>query len=82
MHPLDGPRERVRRANVHIKGLQDLVQRFFRENLYEVVVGEYNRRPANYSLRIKSGPEDFPGVWSLLIGEIAHNLRAALDGTT
>ena len=80
MHPRDGPRARIERARDQIATLQQSVQGFFRDNLYEIGVAEYNPKAANFSLRVKSGPQDFPVDWSLLIGEIAHNLRSALDG--
>jgi hypothetical protein len=79
MPDLDGPRERVKRANGQIVGFHRATQRFFEENLYEVGVAEYNAKADNYSLRVESGPEEFPAEWSLMIGEAAHNLRAALD---
>lgn len=80
MADLYGPRERVKRANRQIIALQRSFQGFFRDNLYEVTVAEYNSKAGNYSLRVKAGPEDLPVDWSLCIGEIIHNLRAALDG--
>jgi hypothetical protein len=80
MHPLDGPRAKIGRASGQITTLRQSAQRFFRDNLYEIGVAEYNSKANNYSLRVKSGPQEFPIDWSLLIGEIAHNLRSALDG--
>lgn len=80
MNGLDGPRERVKRANRQIASLQRGFQSFFKDNLYEIGVAEFNPKTSDYSLRVKSGPEDFPVEWPLLIGEIAHNLRSALDG--
>lgn len=80
MHPLYGPRERVKRANQQIIALQGSFQEFFKDNLYEIGVAEYSPEAMNYSLRVRGGPQEFPVDWPLLIGEIAHNLRAALDG--
>lgn len=82
MHPLDGPRAKIGRANGQITTLRQSAQRFFRDNLYEIGVAEYNSKANNYSLRVKSGPQEFPIDWSVLIGEIAYNLRSALDGLT
>jgi len=79
MRPLFGPRERVKRANGQIITLHKSFQRFFKDNPYEIGVAELNPKADNYSLRVKGGPQDFPVDWSLLIGEVAHNLRAALD---
>jgi hypothetical protein len=80
MHPLDGPLAKIERAQSQIVTLQESVQGFFRDHLYEIGVAEYNPEADNYSLRVRSGPKEFPVDWSLLIGEIAHNLRSALDG--
>jgi len=80
MHPLDGPLARIDRAGSQIVTLRQRFEEFFRENLYEIGVAEYNPKAKNYSLRVTGGPQEFPVDWSLLIGEIAHNLRAALDG--
>src|SRR5688572_25272980 len=80
MIDLFGPRERIKRAKSEIVGLQRAFQRFFDDHLYKIRVAEYNRKADNYSLRVESGPPGFPVDWSLAIGEIAHNLRAALDG--
>ncbi len=80
MHPLYGPRARIERSNSQIVTLAQGFERFFRENPYEISVAEYNPKAKNYSLRVKGGPQEFPVDWSLLIGEITHNLRAALDG--
>jgi hypothetical protein len=77
---LTGPRQRIDRANRQIVALQRSFQGFFRDHLYKVGVAEYNRKADHYSLRVLAGPEEFPVDWSLCIGEIAHNLRSALDG--
>jgi len=80
MHRLGGPLAKIERAQSQIVTLQESVQGFFRDHLYEIGVAEYNPQANHHSLRVKSGPEEFPIEWSLLIGEVAHNLRSALDG--
>jgi hypothetical protein len=80
MHPLDGPREKVSRARFQIITLQHKIEAFFRDNLYEVGITEYDPKTDHYILRIKAGPESLPPVWGAVIGEIAHDLRSALDG--
>jgi len=82
MHPLDGPRAKIERANRQIITLQQSVQGFFRDNLYEIREAEHKSKAGNYPLRVKSGPQEFPIDWSVVIGEIAHDLRSALDGLT
>jgi hypothetical protein len=82
MPDLDGPRERIRRANGEIVRLQNGVERFFGQHLYEIGVAERHRKQDEYSLRVEAGPQTFPVDWSLTISEVAHHLRAALDGMT
>lgn len=82
MHPLGGPRAKIERANRQIITLQQSVQGFFRDNLYEIREAERKSKAGNYPLRVKSGPQEFPIDWSVVIGEIAHDLRSALDGLT
>lgn len=80
MHPLDGPRLKVRRAESEIQTLR-LVEEAFRKNSnYCVVKAEVNPKTGNdvYRVRISSPPPDLE--WGVWIGEIAHNLRSALDG--
>lgn len=81
MHPLDGPRLKIRRAESHIKGLQLADANFRKFARYGVVVAELNPRTKKYMLRALVNilpPEDL----GICIGEAAHNLRSALDGLT
>ena len=80
MHPLDGPQAKIERAKSQIIALQRAFQRFFKRYPYRVVVAEFDRKRGQYNLRVQSGPSTFPDEWGVLIGEIAHNLRSALDG--
>lgn len=82
MHPLDGPRAKVERAVNHIQSLQDDWLAFFglEENTYRIVVAERDQKTGNYSLRVQDAPASFPDSWGVIIGEIAHDLRSALDG--
>jgi hypothetical protein len=80
MHPLDGPRVKVERAKSQIVTLQACLQGFFKRYPYRVVVAEFDRKAGCYSLRVESTPPAFPNEWGVFIGEIAHNLRSALDG--
>lgn len=80
MHPLDGPRAKVDRAKSQFIALQTAFQRFFKRYPYRVAVAEFDKKAGHHNLRVKSGPSTLPDEWGVLIGEIAHNLRSALDG--
>lgn len=79
MKPLDGPRAKVKRAKSQIVTLEASFERLFKLYPYSVVVAEFDRKAGHYHLRIQDGPSSFPDEWGVLIGEIAHNLRSALD---
>ena len=79
MHPLDGPRLKIRRAKSEIKRLGRR-EEIFRENTKcSAVRKERNPKSGNYVMRVHiEGP--LPSLeWGVYIGEIAHNLRSALD---
>ena len=79
MHPLDGPRFKIVRAKSHIETLRSANARFEAEADYRVIVAELNPRTSKYALRalVNVLPPLDLGV---CIGEIAHDLRSALDG--
>jgi hypothetical protein len=68
---------RIARAKQHIKSLQADIQAFCHRNAHEVrheIDPETAEKIVVYYAR-----EDIPVTWSILIGEIAHNLRSSLD---
>lgn len=80
MHPLDGPRAKVKRVKSQLVAYNATCERFFERYPYSIIVAEFNKKAGCYSLRIKDCPPPFPIEWSVIIGEIAHDLRSALDG--
>ncbi len=80
MSELAGPRAKVERAKSQLIALNKVTNDFFEAHRYSVVRAEFDRKAGQYSLRIKECPPNFPIEWSVVIGEIAHNLRSALDG--
>lgn len=78
MHPLDGPRAKVNRAESQLVTLQKITQDFFEINRYTVVLAEFDRKTGGQNIRISNCPK-LPDEWGVIIGEIAHNLRSALD---
>lgn len=79
MHPLDGPRLKVARAKTEINRLTARQNVFFKKTHYSVVRTEQNPITGKHIYRIKiDGPP--PSLdWGVYIGEIAHNLRSALN---
>jgi hypothetical protein len=78
-HPLDGPRLKVRRAMREIERLCREEDAFRRDAQYQVVRREFDPGSGRYAYRlcvVRTPPLDAWGGW---IGEIAHDLRSALD---
>lgn len=78
MHPLDGPRAKVKRAKAQLIALQEDSQRFFAKNPL-IAVTQFDKKAGNYAIRVKECPSGLPEQWSVIVGEIAHDLRSALD---
>lgn len=82
-HPLDGPRFKVRRAKAQIAQLRQADQEFRRRAQYEIVLAEFDPIEEQHLYRLHVGYAPELGLeWGTSIGEIAHNLRSALDNLT
>ncbi len=79
MHPLDGPRFKIARAKSHIETLRSANASFTAGADYRVVVAELNPKSKEYALRALVNVLP-PLELGVCIGEVAHNLRSALDG--
>jgi hypothetical protein len=79
MHSLDGSHLKVRRAKSEIKRLASAEEAFRRDADYRAVKAEFNHQDGKQVYRIKIGAAPDP-MWGIYAGEIAHNLRSALDG--
>ena len=81
MHPLTGPRLPFARSKEHVNRLREDIFGGFIESdpaPYEVVT-EFDPKSGEGAFRVRVIKE--PNVrWGIVIGEIGHNLRAALDG--
>lgn len=77
MHPLDGARHKLGRAEAQIDQLDAEIARFLRRDTYEVTQ-KFDPESGRLALWFveKHAP---PLSWSVSIGEILHNLRSALD---
>jgi hypothetical protein len=68
---------RIARAKEHLASLRAQIEDFCRRNAHEVrheIDSESSEKIVVYYAR-----EEIPVGWSILIGEIAHNLRSSLD---
>jgi len=89
-HPLDGAFKRVNRADVHIRELETLVERFRKQYEYEIVPENnlterqilqhfFDKKSIPimgiYNRPVDEIPEDIP----IIVGETVYNLRASLD---
>ena len=79
MHPLDGIRAKLVRAQEQIEALEAAQRVFFEQHPYEVATAELNSKTGNESLRVRWDDPEIPLTWSVAVGEVAHNLRSALD---
>lgn len=77
MHRLAGPIMKTERAKEHVLYLDREVRGFIENKAYEVM--RYDETVTGYwSYRVRVHQQP-PAHWGLVIGDILHNLRAALD---
>ena len=77
MHPLDGPRAKVAGANEQANALNKLIQRFFKDNP-RATGFDLDPDAGEGLMWVEIGNQP-PLRWSVIIGEIIHDLRSALD---
>jgi len=73
----NGIQARMHRARDQMELLHSEIDAFFARKPYELVV-ETNRGQTEIYVVVKER-EGVPVAWSILVGEIVHNLRSALD---
>jgi hypothetical protein len=76
-HALFGCQLKLDRAYEQVEALNGLIGGFLRRKPYEPV-GKFDREAGEYFVLIRVR-DDPPIQWSVLIGEVVHNLRSALD---
>lgn len=77
MHPLDGPRLKLRRAEQHFDCLDEVIKGFLESNPYTFAI-QPNPKPPKYVL-VGKAKESPPLDWSAIVGDFAHNARSALN---
>lgn len=80
MHPLDGCRAKLRRATLHVAAFAEGVRTFTTQAPYRVN-GEHHRATNELVFTAVANPEcpPIPIDLALEAGEVAHQLRSALD---
>lgn len=78
MHPLDGARLKVQRSLEHETALHHAISAFLEANPYGATF-EHNAASGEQIVRIQISDVQPPLEWSILLGEVLHNLRSALD---
>ncbi len=79
MHPLDSPRLKISRAKAEINRLRLMQDALFENTHCNVVRAEQNPESGKDIYRIKMDGLPPSLDWGIYIGEIAHNLRSALN---
>jgi hypothetical protein len=81
MHPLDGVRAKIERAEEHIKNLDREISAFLSQKPppYEIV-GEHQNEGRDYAYVVKKVPI-VPLRFAVMVGDVIHNLRSSLDHT-
>ena len=77
---LEGPLAKLRRAHAHLKELYDQLNAYTSEQRHRVVsdvVDEGDKR--TYTMRVEVLEPLGNPHWGLLVGDLVHNLRGALD---
>lgn len=78
-HPLDGCRERMRRAQEHFDDLERQITIMI-EKQAQTVPFDLDPKPPHAAVNVGFPPETFSGVrFGTLVGEITYNLRCCLD---
>jgi len=78
--PLDSPAAKFYRAQNQVGSLKEQFNSFVESQRYRVAIAERNPKTGKNALRVVAVKDDLlPSDWPLIIGEIAHNLRSALD---
>src|SRR5208283_1885052 len=80
MHELDGPRLKVARAKEEIDRLRTIEDELMGNTYYRLVGAELNPISGRRIFRLPNNIPKPSNEWGVLVGEIAHNLRSALDG--
>ena len=77
MHPLDGCRARLDRAEKHLDTLHDEMK-IFLEGDKQTFTVEFDSVDQSYVVHYKE-LQEIPLYWGIALGDVVHNIRSALD---
>lgn len=81
--PLVGPKLKIERAKRHTQELETEISRFVQDEPYRIVFEDYVAEGGHDWVRARvRDVKEIPAQFSAIIGDVAHNLRAALDLVT
>lgn len=76
---LDGPIAKLDRAKAHLKALNKSVGAYKRSKTHDFIVTELDPKTREKVVHLEILKEPKNPEWGLLLGDMAHNLRSALD---
>lgn len=76
---LDGPIAKLDRAKAHFQALNKSVGAYKRSKTHDFVVSEFDPETGEKALNLRILKQPKNPEWGLLIGDMVHNLRSALD---
>jgi hypothetical protein len=77
VQPLEGPRLKLNRAREHFHAISQEFEAWGRGHIYGTV-GEFDAETSYYVFKVRV-LERPPERWGVMIGDLAHNARSALD---
>jgi hypothetical protein len=76
---LDGPIAKLDRAKVHFQALNKSIGAFKRSKTQDFIVSEFDPDTGEKAINLKILKEPKNPDWGLILGDMVHNLRSALD---
>lgn len=76
---LDGPVAKLDRARTHFQALDKSIGAFKRSKTHDIVVTKFDQETGEKVVHLKILKEPENPEWGLILGDMVHNLRSALD---
>jgi hypothetical protein len=76
---LDGPIAKLDRAKAHFQALNKSIGAFKRSKTHDFVISQFNPNTGEKVVNLKILKEPKNPEWGLVLGDMVHNLRSALD---
>lgn len=76
---MDGPRQKLRRANIHLNAFKRSLKRFNDRKPYELSSKVVHQDDGSYGTIYVNRCDPVPDSMALIVGDICNNLRSVLD---